>query len=59
MRQALSYAIDRQGIINAVLFGQGLPMAGVFKPGTWAYNASLQPYPYNPAKARELLATAG
>ena len=59
VRQALSYAIDRQGIINAVLFGQGLPMAGVFKPGTWAYNAQLQPYPYNPAKARELLAQAG
>ncbi|MCP5404992.1 MAG: peptide-binding protein [Pseudomonadaceae bacterium] len=59
VRQALSYAIDRQGIINAVLFGQGLPMAGVFKPGTWAYNENLQPYPYNPQKARQLLAEAG
>ncbi|MFZ2586819.1 MAG: peptide-binding protein [Alphaproteobacteria bacterium] len=59
VRQALSYAVDRQGIINAVLFGQGLPLAGVFKPGTWAYNTSLQPYPYNPAKARALLAEAG
>lgn len=59
VRQALSYAIDRQGIINAVLFGQGLPMAGVFKPGTWAYNESLTPYPYNPQKARALLDAAG
>jgi peptide/nickel transport system substrate-binding protein len=59
VRQALSYAIDREGLINAVLFGQGLPLAGVFKPGTWAYNETLQPYPYNPAKAKELLAQAG
>lgn len=59
VRQALSHAIDRQGIINAVLFGQGLPMAGVFKPGTWAYNEKLTPYPYNPSKARNLLDAAG
>lgn len=59
VRQALSYATDRQGIINAVLFGQGLPMAGIFKPGTWPYNSKLEPYPYNPVQARHLLAAAG
>lgn len=59
VRQALSHALDRQGIINAVLFGQGLPMAGIFKPGTWAYNEKLEPYAYNPAQARELLDQAG
>jgi peptide/nickel transport system substrate-binding protein len=58
-RQALSYAVDRQGIINAVLFGQGEPLASIFKPGTWAYNTHLQPYPYNPQKARQLLAEDG
>ncbi|RYG59002.1 MAG: peptide-binding protein, partial [Alphaproteobacteria bacterium] len=59
VRQALSYAVDRQGIINAVLFGQGEPIASIFKPGTWAYNTQLQPYPFNPQKARQLLAEAG
>ena len=58
-RQALSHAVDRQGIINAVLFGQGEPIASIFKPGTWAYNTALQPYAYNPQKARRLLAEAG
>ena len=58
-RQALSYAVDRQGLINAALFGQGEPLASIFKPGTWAYNTALTPYPYNPEKARQLLAEAG
>jgi peptide/nickel transport system substrate-binding protein len=59
VRQALSYAVDREGIINAVLMGQGRPMAGAFKPGTWAYNPTLKPYPYDPARAKQLLAQAG
>ncbi|PZP40337.1 MAG: peptide-binding protein [Pseudomonas fluorescens] len=59
VRQAMSYAVDRQGLINAALFGQGEPLASIFKPGTWAYNTDLQPYPYNPQKAKELLAAAG
>ncbi len=59
VRQALSYAVDRQGLINAALFGQGEPIASIFKPGTWAYNTQLHPYPYNPQKARELFAEAG
>ncbi len=59
VRQALSYAVDRQGIINAVLFGQGQPIAGVFKPGTWAYNPHIAAWPYDPAKARSMLAEQG
>lgn len=58
-RQAMSYAVDRQGLINAVLFGQGKAIASIFKPGTWANDANLKPYPYNPQKARQLLAEAG
>lgn len=59
VRQALSYAVDRQGLINAALFGQGEPLASIFKPGTWAYNTKLQPYAYNPQKALQLFAEAG
>ncbi|PIZ30390.1 MAG: peptide-binding protein [Alphaproteobacteria bacterium CG_4_10_14_0_8_um_filter_53_9] len=59
VRQALSYAVDRDGIVAAILFGQGVPMAGIFKPGTWPYNKNLTPYPYDPDKARALLAEAG
>ncbi|TKW60543.1 MAG: peptide-binding protein [Blastochloris viridis] len=59
VRQALSYAVDRQGLINAALFGQGEPLASIFKTGTWAYNTSIEPYPFNPEKARDLLKQAG
>lgn len=59
VRQALSYAVDREGLIQAVLFGQGEPIASIFKPGTWANNTALKPYPYDPAKAKALLAQAG
>lgn len=59
VRQALSYAVDRQGLINAALFGQGEPLASIIKPGTWAYNTQLMPYPFNPEKAQKLFAEAG
>ncbi len=59
IRQALSYAVPRESIIKSILFGQGVPIAGVFKPGTWAYNADLKPYPYNPTRAKKLLKEAG
>ncbi len=59
VRQALTTAIDRQGLIKGVLFGQGESTVGPYKPGTWVYNDAIQDYPYDPAKARELLAQAG
>lgn len=59
VRQALSYATDREGLIAAVLFGQGAPIASIFKPGTWAYNTRLTPYPHDPARAAALLEQAG
>ena len=59
VRQALSYAIDRKGIVKGALLGMGEPSFGPYKPGTWAYNASLAPWPYDPEKAKALLAEAG
>lgn len=59
VRRALSYATDREGLVNAVLLGQGRPLASIFKPGTWADNAALKPWPYDPAQARALLDEAG
>ena len=59
MRQALSYAIDKQEIIKGVLLGLGRECTGPFKPGTYWYNPKVKRYPYDPAKARELLAQAG
>jgi len=59
VRQAITYAIDREEIIRGVLLGLGQPATGPLKPGTWAYNEGLKPYPYDPAKAKALLAEAG
>jgi peptide/nickel transport system substrate-binding protein len=59
VRQAISYMINREEIIEGVLLGLGQPALGPFKPGAWAYNPNVKAYPYNPQKARELLKDAG
>jgi len=59
VRQAISYAIDKQEIIDIVLLGLGEIATGPYKPGTWQYNGDVQRYDYDPAKAKKLLADAG
>ena len=59
VRQALSYAINKQEIIDGVLLGLGEVATGPYKPDTWVYNPNVKRYPYDPAKARKLLAEAG
>lgn len=59
VRQALSYASDRDTVIKGALLGLGEKTAGPYKPGTWVYNTALSPYPYDPQKALELFAQAG
>jgi peptide/nickel transport system substrate-binding protein len=59
VRQAISYAINKNEIISGVLLNLGKPANGPYKPGTWAYNDKIKIYDYNPKKARELLHEAG
>lgn len=59
VRQAMSYAIDRQLLIDAILNGYGTPLATIFRPDMFGFNADLTPYPYDPERAMELLAEAG
>lgn len=59
IRQAISYAIDRQEIIDGVLLGMGTIATGPFKPDIWAYNPNVKRYPYDPNKALSLLSEAG
>jgi len=59
VRQALTYAIDKQEIIDGVLLGYGQAATGPYKPDAWVYNAAVPRYAYNPDKARQLLAEAG
>jgi len=59
VRQAFAHAIHKREIIDGVLFGLGQEATGPYKPGTWVYNPDVRRYPYDPAKAKELLAAAG
>ena len=59
IRQAIAYAVNREEIIDGVLLGLGRPATGPYKPGTWAHNPKVRSYPYDPAKAKALLAEAG
>ena len=59
VRQALSYAINKQELIDGVLLGYGSAATGPYKPDSWVYNGDVPKYSYDPDKARQLLAEAG
>lgn len=59
VRRAISYAIDKEGLVKGVLFGQGKPTIGPYKPGTWVYNKEIEDYGYDPDKATKLLEKEG
>ena len=59
VRQALTSAINKQEIIDGILLGLGTPAIGPYKPGTWFYNPDVPTFPYDPDKAKRLLAEAG
>jgi peptide/nickel transport system substrate-binding protein len=59
VRQAVNYAVDKKGIIDNVLKGSGTQIATILSPYYPGFDASLKPYPYDPAKAKQLLAEAG
>jgi len=59
IRQAISYAINKEAIIQGILLGYGRPATGPYKPGTWAHNPDVKKYTYDPQKAHALLAEAG
>ena len=59
VRQAINYAVDINTIVDRLVSGRGTRAAGVIPPSLAAYDSSRRPYPYDPAKARQLLAAAG
>jgi peptide/nickel transport system substrate-binding protein len=58
-RQAANYAIDRQAIVEKMMGGLGRVVPTVVHPAAFGYDSAVTPYPYDPKKARELLAQAG
>ena len=59
-RQAVLHGLNRQGMINALLFGKGEPLTSIIPPaqGKW-HHPNLPRYEYDPERARELLRQAG
>jgi peptide/nickel transport system substrate-binding protein len=58
VRQALAYAIDMDGIIDAVFDGFATRSVGFVGPGNLGFDGA-EPVPYDPEKAKALLAEAG
>ena len=58
VRLAVNYALDRQTINEAACLGF-CPPAGVIVPRLLDYALPAEPFPYNPQKAKQLLAEAG
>ena len=59
VRQAISYAIDTETICEKIGYGYWVPTKMLAGPGSWDYSPDVVGYPYNPEKARQLMAEAG
>jgi dipeptide transport system substrate-binding protein len=59
VRQALNMAVNKKAILDAVFQGAGQPAKNPIPPTLWSYNDKVAEYPYDPAKAKDMLAKAG
>ncbi len=58
VRLAANYAIDRQAISEAETLGASIPSGSIIPP-EFEFALPIEPYPYDPLKAKQLLAEAG
>lgn len=59
VREAVEYAIDKAEIAKTIGFGYYTPLKMMHPEGEWAYDPDWPGRPYNPEKAKKLLAEAG
>lgn len=59
VRMALSLAINRPGIVERVMENAAIPTRQYLRPGSYSYVPDLAPHPYDPVRAKALLAEAG
>jgi peptide/nickel transport system substrate-binding protein len=59
VREAIEYAIDKASLAKALGFGYWKPLKMMHPQGEWAYDPNWPGRPYNPEKAKKLLAEAG
>lgn len=59
VRQAFNYSVDQEAIIKHIQEDQAYPLKGLLGPQMFGYDADIKNYPYDPEKAKQLLAQAG
>ncbi len=59
VRAALAAGIDREAIVHHLLRDTATVATGLLPPGHWAYEGAVARHPHDPARAAELLRTAG
>lgn len=59
VRQALSYAVNKDAMVDAFFSEGTIAAKNPIPPAVEGYNDEIEPYPYDPEKAKELLAEAG
>jgi peptide/nickel transport system substrate-binding protein len=59
VRQAMNYAVNKRHLIQYVAKGNSLQVSSMTNPMEIGFNPTLHPYPFDPAKARQLLREAG
>jgi peptide/nickel transport system substrate-binding protein len=59
VREAINLSIDRKSIVEGILDGAATLIPNPIPPQFPGYNDQVKPYPYDPARAKELMAEAG
>ena len=59
VRQAIACAIDRELIVRTLRHGRGQSSVSLLPPAHWAWTGDVARYDYNPARAEQLMDTAG
>jgi peptide/nickel transport system substrate-binding protein len=60
LRQAINYAVDKEGIAEALYGGFAVPADGqILTPNHFGYNPNVEAYPYDPDMARQLIQESG
>jgi peptide/nickel transport system substrate-binding protein len=59
VRQALALAIDRESIIRHLIKNLGTAASGLLSPLNWAYDGTVNQWPHDPERAKQLLDAAG
>jgi peptide/nickel transport system substrate-binding protein len=58
VRRALNHAVNKDSIVQLAFQGLATPASGPLPPGQWGHHRASTEYPFDPARARELLAEA-